>query len=103
MKHRFMKFRHDIIKGLPLVLMGFFLAWCGYYLVFGTGSVFSLRTMKIQEQQLTAHLDEVRAKREDVEAKVMRMRPDTLDWDMVEEQAILSLGEVRKDTKALNM
>lgn len=103
MKHRLMKFRHDMLKGLPLILMGAFLAWCGYYLVFGTGSVFALQTMKIQEQQLTAHLTEMRTQREGMEARVTRLRPDSLDWDMVEEQAASSLGEMPKGSKAVRM
>jgi len=92
-----------MLKMLPIVMMGLFLGWCGYYLVFGTGSVFALKTMKIQEQQLQAHLDEMRTKREGMEAKVTRLRPGSLDWDMVEEQAIISLGEMPKDTKAVKM
>ena len=103
MKHRFMKFRHDILKGLPLILMGAFLAWCGYYLVFGTNSVFALKTMKIQEAQMSQNLNDIRTQRETVEAKVTRLRPGSLDWDMVEEQAAISLGEMPKDKKALNM
>lgn len=103
MKHRFMKFRHDMLKCLPIIMMGLFLAWSGYYLVFGTGSIFALKTMKIQEQQLQAHLLEMKTKREAIEARVTRLRPGSLDWDMVEEQAILSLGEMPKDAKAVRM
>ena len=103
MKHRFMKFRQDILKAAPLIMMGLFLTWCGYYLVLGDNSIFALKTMKLQEAQLSQNLVDVRTQREGVEAKVTRLRPDTLDWDMVEEQATMSLGEMPKDKKALKM
>ena len=98
-----MQLRRDMFKIIPICMMGLFLGWCGYYLVFGTNSVFALKTMKIQETQLSQNLTDIRGQREGVESRVMRLRPDSLDWDMVEEQAAASLGEMPKDAKAVRM
>ena len=101
-----MKLRSNLIRVLPLMMMGAFLLWSGYYLIFGTNSFFSLQAMKIQGQHLTAHLEDVRTERETLEDRVVRLRPDTLDWDMVEERALLTLGtqtSPAQDTQSKNM
>ena len=98
-----MKLRHDIIRITPIVLLGFAFAWCGFYLLFGSASIFSYQSLKLQEEQLAAHLEEIQTKRAAIEDKVIRMRPDTLDWDLVEEQAYAKLGTPKDAAKALNM
>jgi cell division protein FtsB len=103
MKRRYMKFRHDALKAIPFILMGAVLLWSGYNLVFGGNGVFALSGMVVQEERLQAHLDELRTRREAVESRVVRLRPDSLDWDLVEEQAILNLGALPEDAKALRM
>lgn len=97
-----MKFRNDILSAFPAVLSAFVIAWCGFYLLFGSTSIFSLRALEIQEAQLSSHLNTVTAQREDVEDRVTRMRPSSLDWDLVEQEAQAKLGP-RQDTKSLNM
>jgi|SRR4051812_25288771 len=103
MKYRLMKLRRDMFKIIPIGMMGLFLMWSGYYLVFGTNNIFALKTMKIQQAQLQANLDDVKGQRVAMESKVTRLRPGSLDWDMVEEQAIQSLGEMPKDAKSVKM
>lgn len=98
-----MKFRHDILSAFPAVLSAFVIAWCGFYLLFGTSSVFSMRALEIQEAQLSTHLATVSAQRSDIEDRVTRMRPSSLDWDLVEQEAAAKLGPQGADTKSLSM
>lgn len=99
----FMKFRHDILRIAPLVIFGFVTAWCGFYLLFGSSNVFTLRALDVQQAQLEDHLGDLKSKRADVEDRVTRMRPATLDWDLVEQEAHVKLGPSPKETKSLNM
>lgn len=98
-----MKLRHDILSILPVLISGFVLAWCGFYLLFGASNIFSLRTLKVQETELSQHLDAVQTQRIALEGKVVRMRPASIDWDLVEEQAQAQLGPTQPNTKSLNM
>lgn len=92
MKSLLMRFRHDILRALPLIISGAVIAWCGFYLLFGASSVFVLRALKIQDAQLASSYDTLHKERAKVEDRVVRLRPDTLDWDMVEQQALEKLG-----------
>jgi cell division protein FtsB len=100
---RFMKLRHDILSALPVLISAFVIAWCGFYLLFGANSIFSLRALKVQEAQLSSHLETVHTQRADIEDRVVRLRPDSLDWDLVEEEAQSLLGPQGDHTKSLNM
>lgn len=88
---------------MPLMIMGVFCVWCAYNLFFGAGNVFTLQRMQLEEAELSQHLSQVRSQREALEAKVVRVRPDSIDWDMIDEQAIKMLGELPASGKALNM
>lgn len=98
-----MKFRNDILSVFPAVLSAFVIAWCGFYLLFGTSSIFSMRALEIQEAQLSNHLTKVTAQRAEIEDRVTRMRPASLDWDLVEQEAQAKLGPQGADVKSLNM
>jgi len=100
---RIMKLRHGIFSALPAVIAAFVIAWCGFYLLFGTSSIFSMRALEIQEAQLASHLTSISTQRSEVEDKVTRMRPASIDWDLVEQEAAAKLGPQGKDTKSLNM
>ena len=102
-----MKFRNDILSALPVLISAFVIAWCGFYLLFGANSIFNLRALKVQEAELQAHLDAVHTQRADIDDRVVRMRPDSLDWDLVEQQARAQLGsqlgKPDPSVKSLNM
>ena len=102
MKKWLMKFRHDILRALPAILSGLVVVWCGFYLLFGSSNIFVLRTLKGEEAQLTGTLDTLVAQRSDIEDRVVRMRPNSLDWDLVEQQSQLKLGPPVA-TKSLKM
>ena len=104
MKRVFMKFRADIIRLFPVILSAFVIAWCGFYLLLGSSSVFVMRALKVQEADLQGHLTQLEGQRTQLEDKVTRLRPDSLDWDLVEQEALLKLGTPAKpDAKALPM
>ena len=98
-----MKLRHDILSALPVIISAFVCTWCGFYLLFGTNSIFSMRSLEVQEAQLSSHLDAVHTQRAGIEDRVVRMRPNSLDWDLVEQEAQSLLGPQGHDTKSLNM
>lgn len=98
-----MKFRHSIFSALPVLISAFAIAWCGFYLLFGTNSIFSLRALEVQEAQLQTHLAAVHTERADIEDRVVRMRPNSLDWDLVEQEAQAQLGAGGPAVKSLNM
>ncbi|MCB1537901.1 MAG: septum formation initiator family protein [Rhodospirillales bacterium] len=87
-----MKFRNDVLSILPVLVSAFVIAWCGFYLLFGANSIFNLRALKVQEAELQTHLNAVHAQRADIEDRVVRMRPGSLDWDLVEQEARAQLG-----------
>jgi cell division protein FtsB len=99
----FEKFRYDILKSLPVIISSVLIAWCGFYLLFGASSIFTLRLLKVQEAKLEKTANNLALQRKDVESRVVRMRPDTLDWDLVEEQAHVKLGTSPLITKSLKM
>jgi hypothetical protein len=45
----------------------------------------------------------VHTERAGIEDRVVRMRPDSIDWDLVEQEAQTQLGPQGKNTKSLNM
>lgn len=100
---RIMKLRHGLFSALPGIIAGFVILWCGFYLLFGASSVFSMRALEIQEAQLAGHLETISARRKDVEDRVVRMRPSSLDWDLVEQEAAAKLGPQGESVKSLNM
>lgn len=100
---RLMKFRHGLFSAFPLILSGFVIAWCGFYLLFGSNSIFALRALEVQEAQLNTHLQAIHTERTGLEDRVVRMRPNSLDWDLVEQEARAQLGTSTDDTKSLNM
>ncbi len=102
MKSFLMRFRHDILRALPVIISGVIVAWCGFYLLFGTSSIFVLRTLKVQEAQLQNTHDTLLAQRSDIEDRVVRLRPNSIDWDLVEQEALSKLGPSAA-TKSLKM
>ena len=98
-----MKFRRGILGVVPVVVAGFIVAWCGFYLLFGASSIFTLRTLKVQEAELQTHLETLHKQRAEIEDRVVRLRPDSLDWDLVDQEAQLKLGPSSTATKSLKM
>lgn len=102
MKSLLMRIRRHILRVLPSAISGVVIVWCGFYLLFGESNIFVLRGLKIQEAGLEKAHEAIVADRKAVEDRVVRLRPDSIDWDMVEEEAMRKLGPYT-DAEALPM
>lgn len=98
-----MRFRRGALRFLPLVISSVVVVWCGFYLLFGTSSIFTLRALTVQQAGLEQTAATLTARRQEVEDRVVRMRPDSLDWDLVEQQARVKLGPPAETTSSLRM
>lgn len=63
-----------------------------YHMLYGVRSFSNLAMLQTEVQQQTDVLENVREERENLEVKVVRMRPETLSPDLVEERARAVLG-----------
>ena len=82
--------------GFALVCLGL-AAYFGYYLLYGNHGVINL--MRVQQEialKQTA-LDRVRADRQALEHRVSLLRPESVDPDLLEEQARARLGLTERD------
>lgn len=68
-----------------------------YHAVFGHRSVLALSSLNTQIEMAVSQKDNVSAKRQGLEHKVLAMRPDSMNPDMVEERARAVLGYKRVD------
>ena len=76
-----------------LGLAGYF----GYYLVYGNHGAISLMRVQQQIELKQAELDRVRADRLALEHRVSLLRPESVDPDLLEEQARARLGLSERD------
>jgi cell division protein FtsB len=79
---------------LLCVLILFYL---GFHAVSGERGVFALFKETRKLEQLTTELDNVKSRRELLESKVKRMSNNSLDLDMLDEQAKSTIGFAGKD------
>jgi cell division protein FtsB len=77
-----------------------FLLWgyLSFHLVVSERSVSSLMSLSAQENILDQQLAAITSEKEQIHDRVTRLRPDTLDMDLVQEQAVLMLGRTKGDT-----
>lgn len=68
-----------------------------YHALSGERGMLALIQLTQKVDKLENELDIVRAERLHIEHKVMLMRPDSIDLDLVDEQARRSLGYASKD------
>ena len=80
----------------PLVTLGL-AAYFGYYLIYGNHGVLNLARVQHQIEVKQAELDRVRAQRQSLEHRVSLLRPESVDPDMLEEQARARLGLTDRD------
>jgi cell division protein FtsB len=91
-------FSSRAIGPMCCVLIMFYL---GFHAVSGERGVFALFKETRRLEQLTADLTAIRTKREALEKKVGLMSNSSLDLDMLDEQARLTLGYAGKDEVVL--
>lgn len=78
---------------LCTAVIGYFV----YHTVQGEKGLYAYLSLSQEAQHARATLATVRAKREALEQRVILLRPDSLDLDMLEERARTVLGLVRED------
>jgi len=80
----------------PVVTLGL-AAYFGYYLIYGNHGVLNLARVQQEIEVKQAELDHVRLQRQAIEHRVSLLRPESVDPDMLEEQARARLGLTDRD------
>mgnify|MGYP006284532395 CR=1 FL=1 len=84
---------HDTLKSYGLLLLGLLLcAYFSYHLMFGPRSYPALEGLRSDIVRAQADLQTAQGERAELEDKVTRLRPETLDPDYLEERARAMLG-----------
>ena len=80
------------------VIVGLILAlYFSYHIGFGERSYWRLRTLETSVEHLSVDYGQLNSERLALEGRVSRLRPGSLDPDMLEERARYVLGYVRAD------
>ena len=85
--------RHNFLTIIGMCLCAYF-AW---HSIAGERSVFRLVSVERSIEKITAQYDKAHAKREQLEARVVKLRPGSIDPDLLEERARTVLGYARPD------
>lgn len=94
---RLIEQRYAIRRNLP-VIVGLILAfYFSYHIGFGERSYWRLRTLETSVEHLSVDYGQLNSERLALEGRVSRLRPGSLDPDMLEERARYVLGYVRVD------
>jgi len=90
--------RQSFLRGLafPIVTLGL-AAYFGYYLIYGNHGVINLTRVQHDIEVKQAELDHIRSQREALEHRVSLLRPESVDPDLLEEQARSRLGLTERD------
>lgn len=90
--------RQPFLRSLafPVATLGL-AAYFGYYLIYGNHGVINLARVQHEIELTQAQLDRVRSQREALEHRVSLLRPESVDPDMLEEQARARLGLTERD------
>lgn len=91
-----------VIRQNWLAIMGFCLfCYFSYHAVLGERSYIRLMSLEREIAKISLTYDKRHEERSALEAKVVRMRPDTLDKDLLEERVHYVLGYYHPDTKTV--
>jgi cell division protein FtsB len=74
-----------------------FLAYFGYHAFTGSYGLWSLDRLGEEAETLKAQLDTLKAERAEIERRVAFLKPDSLDADVVDTEARMSLNRLRAD------
>jgi cell division protein FtsB len=85
--------RHNFLTILGLCLTVYF----SWHIVAGERSMFRLISLNHTIEKVTTDYDREHVKREQLEAKVVKLRPGSIDPDLLEERARIVLGYARPD------
>ena len=87
---------------MPLVTAGF-LGYFGYHAFSGYYGVWSHDRIEREAVRLSGELDALRAEHAAVERKVVALRPDRLDADMVDIEARRALNRLRPEELVITL
>ena len=92
-------FAHQqFFKGHMMTIIGVMLCfYFSYHTIFGHRSILTLHNLNSQIENAVAYSDNLQKQRHNLERKVVSMRPDSINPDMVEERARTILGYKRAD------
>jgi cell division protein FtsB len=94
--------RRSVVRALWLpVAASAFLAYFGYHAFTGAFGIWAMDRLMEETEALSVELAGLKAQRAALEAKVARMRPDSLDADLVDQLARASLNVLRADEVVL--
>jgi cell division protein FtsB len=85
--------RQNILTIIGLCLCVYFT----YHVVMGERSKFRYGSLENAITRTTSEYEHTRAKREQLEARVIKLRPGSIDPDLLEERARIVLGFARDD------
>lgn len=90
-------------SAMPTLIMAALCLYFSFYLLFGPRGYFGLQ--RIEDTLAVKSVEHAKLKntRESLESDVKLMRPNSLDADMAEEQARLTLGYIKKDEIVINL
>ncbi len=88
--------------GMPL-LTAAFLAYFAFHAFHGRYGIFSKAGLEAETARLGTELATVRAEREALEAQAARLRPQSLDLDLLDEMARQKLNVIHGDEVVLRM
>ncbi len=89
--------RQNIMTIIGLCLCIYF-AW---HVVAGERSMFRLMSVERSITRTSVQYDQEHAKREQLEARVIKLRPGSIDPDLLEERARFVLGYARPDERVV--
>lgn len=75
-----------------MLVMALICVYFTFHLVQGERSYFTLKQMQAHSEKLTADMARLESERAALELKVAKMRPDAIDPDLFEEQALYMFG-----------
>ncbi len=87
------RFQHVVGPVIAVCLLVYFV----YHIIQGDRGILAWRRLQTQIEVAESKLNTVKAEQESLERNVRLMRPDSLDSDMLEEQAKEKLNFVHKD------
>jgi cell division protein FtsB len=90
--------RQPLLRSLafPVVTLGL-AAYFGYHLIYGNHGVINLARVQHEIELKQAALEQIRLQRHALEHRVSLLRPESVDPDMLEEQARSRLGLTDRD------
>ena len=95
--------RRRITQILGPVFAASVVAYFAYYTVEGERGLIALTRLQAQEGQALIAYESMKADREALQARVMSLRPDSLDIDRLDERTRTLLNDSRPDELIINV